>query len=145
MINFSQIQSIVCIGEGVASDTLKTKTRKREIAFTRQLIMYFLREHTKETYARIGLHFGLDHATCLYGIKTINNLNDTDRIVHNKIIMYEIKFEEIIEFENNIIVDKIEEIRELLKAQIERGRPISYESVTIYNKLLEKTQNPQTV
>lgn len=145
MINFSHIQTLCCIGEGVTSDTLKTKTHKREIVFTRQIIMYFLKKYTKETLEQIGNHYGNGHCTAIHAIKTINNLNDTDKNIRAKIIMYEYKLEAIVNFENNIIVDKTEEIKELLKAQVESGLPISYESVTIYNKLLEKTQNPQTV
>ena len=139
MINFAQIQQLVCIGEGQLSATLQAKTRKREIVFARQLIFYFCKKYTKETLAQIGLNYSKDHATVLYAIKTINNLIDTDRNIHAKIIMYEFKFEALLNFENNIIADKTEEIRELLKIQIDSGYPISYESVIVYNKLLEKT------
>jgi chromosomal replication initiation ATPase DnaA len=51
------------------------KTRKREIAYARQMGMYFSKELTQESLATIGREFGdKDHATVLHAIRTINNL-----------------------------------------------------------------------
>lgn len=61
------------------------KIRKRELCQPRQEVMYLLKEYTKLSLAAIG---GVcmysetgkprDHATVLHGVKTINNLKDTD-------------------------------------------------------------------
>ncbi len=59
-------------------------TRKREIVEARQLIMYFLDQYTKLSYAKIGALFYakghvFDHATVSHAKKTVNNLIETDR------------------------------------------------------------------
>lgn len=139
MITFLLIQQIVCLGQWLPTETLQSKTRKREVVFARQLIMYFLVEHTKESWAQIAAHYGKDHATAMHAYKTINNLIDTDRKIKAKIILYNFQIEALVNFENNIVADKICEIKELLKMQIDGGFLISYETVAVYNKLLEKT------
>lgn len=55
------------------------KTRKREIAQTRQIAMYFGRELTKLSFASIGKEFNMNHATILYGADNINDLIETDK------------------------------------------------------------------
>ena len=59
---------------------LQSKTRKREIVQARQISMYFAKRLTKFSLAKIALETGKkDHATCLHGIKTVNNLMDSDK------------------------------------------------------------------
>ena len=61
-------------------ETMKSKTRKREIVQCRQLAMYFSKQKTKNSLAMIGKHCGnKDHATVLHACKTVNNLADTDK------------------------------------------------------------------
>ena len=61
-------------------ETMKSKTRKREIVQCRQLAMYFSKQMTKNSLAMIGKHCGnKDHATVLHACKTVNNLADTDK------------------------------------------------------------------
>jgi chromosomal replication initiator protein len=61
-------------------DTLKSKTRKREVVQARQIAMYFSKQMTKSSLATIGMHCGgKDHATVLHACKTVNNLMDTDK------------------------------------------------------------------
>jgi hypothetical protein len=143
MIGFEQIQQFVCIAEGQLISSLQKRTRKREIVFTRQCIMFFVKKYTKETLEQIGDHYGQGHCGALHAIKTINNLIDTDKIVSAKITSYNYKFVSLIDFEKNIVTDKIEEIKELFKAQIDSGVPISLESILVYNKLLEKQVESQ--
>ncbi len=55
-------------------ETMKSKTRKREIVQCRQLAMYFSKQMTKNSLAMIGKHCGnKDHATVLHACKTVNN------------------------------------------------------------------------
>lgn len=139
MIKFENIQQLVCIGEGIDPNTLQTTTRKREVVFARQLVMYFLRKHTNNTLLLASSYYNKDHATCLHSVKVINNLIDTDKSIRNKVTAYEYKFKALIDFEENIITDKIIEMRESLKIKIDNALPISLESIIIYNKLLERT------
>lgn len=50
---------------------LKTKTRKRDIVFVRQIIIKLARD-LGHTYERIGDTLNLHHATCIYARKTVN-------------------------------------------------------------------------
>jgi len=108
--------------------------------------MYFTKNYTNETWVAIGSHFGQDHATAIHAHKTINNyigtINnyiDVNKVIKAKVAYYDIKFKEINDFEKNVIIDKIIEIKELLARQINSDLPISYDMVVIYNMLLEKT------
>jgi hypothetical protein len=146
---FEVTRQLVCMpipfGEGVQPQQLFSKTRKREVVLARQMLMYFTKEYTKESFAHIGSNFkseqnpkGLDHATVMHGCKTIKNLIDTDKIIANKINVYTIKIESHIGFEKNVTIDKIIEIKEYVKRQIDENQLITNELIVIYNNLIEK-------
>jgi hypothetical protein len=146
---FSEIQQIICMGEGILPITLQQKTKKREIVFCRQLIMYFMDKYTRpkdrkwqrgdESWALIAGKFGKDHATAMYSVKAINNLIDTDKQVAYRISVYQTRIEEVLNFKINLITDKFVEIKEILKVRIENGLPITYDNIIVYNKLLESS------
>ncbi len=53
----------------------KGKTRKKRVAFPRQIIMYILRQEMGLSYDEIGsLLGGRDHTTILYGVEKISSL-----------------------------------------------------------------------
>lgn len=60
-------------------ETMKQKTRKREIVQARQISYYFGKKYTNFSLYRLGKFFELDHATALHGIVVIENLKDTNR------------------------------------------------------------------
>lgn len=71
-ISIDRIQEIVSDEFGVASDTLRSKTRRREISEPRQIAMYLCTEFSNLTLKAIGLHFGgRDHATVIHARKSI--------------------------------------------------------------------------
>jgi chromosomal replication initiator protein len=79
-VNIEYIQKVVCDYFNINLDILNSKTRKREIVQARQLVMYFAKEYTKSSLAMIGMHCGnKDHATVLHAVRTINNLQETDK------------------------------------------------------------------
>jgi chromosomal replication initiator protein len=79
-VSIDFIQKVVCDYFDIPIDTMKSKTRKREIVQCRQLAMYFSKQMTKSSLAMIGKHCGnKDHATVLHACKTVNNLADTDK------------------------------------------------------------------
>ena len=79
-VSIDYIQKIVCDYFDIPIETMKSKTRKREIVQCRQLAMYFSKQMTKNSLAMIGKHCGnKDHATVLHACKTVNNLADTDK------------------------------------------------------------------
>ena len=138
MITFEQIQSVICLGEMLLAEQLQSKSRKREIVFARQAVMFFLKRYSKETSERIGKHYNKDHATVIHALKAINNLIETDKRIFAKIAIYECRIQALVNFDNNIITDKLIEIKELLKVQIDSNMPLNFGVITIYNKLIEK-------
>lgn len=79
-INIALIQEVVCDYFGVHKELILSKTRKREIALPRQLVMYFAKEYTNATYARIGDEMGgKDHTTVMHAYKTIVNQSKVDK------------------------------------------------------------------
>ncbi|HQO88233.1 MAG TPA: helix-turn-helix domain-containing protein, partial [Bacteroidia bacterium] len=79
-ISIDYIQKIVCDYFELPLETLKSKTRKREVVQARQLAMYFSKSLTKSSLSAIGAHCGgKDHATVLHACRTVNNLMETDK------------------------------------------------------------------
>ena len=79
-VSIDYIQKVVCDYFNIPIETMKSKTRKREIVQCRQLAMYFSKQMTKNSLAMIGKYCGnKDHATVLHACKTVNNLSDTDK------------------------------------------------------------------
>lgn len=64
---------------GVHRNSLVAQTRKREIVLARQVVGWIMYYYSFVTLERIGSLLGdKDHATISYGVKTIDNLIDTD-------------------------------------------------------------------
>ncbi len=79
-VSIDYIQKVVCDYFDLAIDTMKSKTRKREVVQARQIAMFFAKSMTKSSLATIGMHCGgKDHATVLHACRTVNNLMDTDK------------------------------------------------------------------
>lgn len=79
-ISIDYIQKVVCDYFTLTLETLKSKTRKREVVQARQLAMYFSKSLTKSSLSNIGMHCGgKDHATVLHACRTVNNLIETDK------------------------------------------------------------------
>jgi chromosomal replication initiator protein len=79
-ISIEYIQKLVCDYFNLAVDTVKSKTRKREIVQARQISMYFAKDLTKASLKTIGTHFGgRDHSTVIHACQTVNDLMETDK------------------------------------------------------------------
>ncbi len=79
-VSIDYIQKIVCDYFNISVDSLKSKTRKREIVQARQVAMYFAKAFTKNSLAVIGsIIGGKDHATVLHACRTVQNLMETDK------------------------------------------------------------------
>ena len=71
-IKIEEIQTLVSEHFDLPEDMLRAKTRKKEIAYARQIAMYLSKEMTKSSLKTIGLHFGgRDHSTVIHAIQTI--------------------------------------------------------------------------
>jgi chromosomal replication initiator protein len=69
---------------GIPIEQMKLKKRNREIVQSRQLAMKMLRKHTRYSLAAIGKYFEtpghvFDHATVLHSLKTVSDLNASDK------------------------------------------------------------------
>jgi hypothetical protein len=74
------IKSAVCRFYNLPEYIFESKTRDHDIVKARQQSMYFAKELTKVSLAKIGLiNGGKDHATVLHAVKTVNNMLDTDK------------------------------------------------------------------
>lgn len=79
-LSIDYIQKVVCNYYEIPVESLKSKSRKREIVQARQIAMYFSKNLTKASLATIGAHIGgKDHATVLHAYKTVLNLMETDK------------------------------------------------------------------
>jgi chromosomal replication initiator protein len=79
-VGIDYIQKFVSDYFGVTVESLKSKTRKREIVVARQVAMYFAKEYTNLSLKSIGYHFGnRDHSTVIHALTSVNDLMDTDR------------------------------------------------------------------
>jgi len=85
---YDHIEYVICAGEDVSPEELQTGTRKAEVLFARQLIMYFADEFKIGSYAMITERYGQDHATLNNTKKVINNYIDTDKFKRGKIAYY---------------------------------------------------------
>lgn len=81
-INIPYIQQVVCEYFGIERNELLSKSRKRDIALPRQLAMYFSKEYTNATFAKIGEEMGgKDHSTVMYAYETIKGFSKNDKEV----------------------------------------------------------------
>lgn len=79
-VGIDYIQKFVADYFGVTVDSLKAKTRKREIVVARQVAMFFAKEYTNLSLKSIGYHFGnRDHSTVIHALTSVSDLMDTDR------------------------------------------------------------------
>lgn len=79
-ITLDYIQKLVCDYFDVSVETLKSKTRKREVVQARQISMYLAKGHTKASLKGIGDFFGgKDHSTVIYACQTVEDLISTDK------------------------------------------------------------------
>jgi len=81
----------VSIETGVSEKEMKSKSRKRERVFARQLYCYCSIRLVKGelgnvSLANIGSVVDKDHATVLHARKTIDNLMDTNKAIRNKVL-----------------------------------------------------------
>lgn len=65
----------------VSPSDLQSRSRKKSIAFPRQVAMYLSRKHTEETLADIGKVFNRDHSTVMHAIKVVSGLNRRDNSI----------------------------------------------------------------
>lgn len=84
-MNINYIERKVSEVTGVNAEQMQLKTRKPEVVWSRQLVMYFARLLTKHSRAAIAGHYRQNHATSNHACKQVKNLCATDRRVKDDI------------------------------------------------------------
>lgn len=70
--NIQKIQQVVAEYYNITVEDLKSKKRKVEIAFPRQVAIYLCRTLTDESFPKIGIQFGgRDHSTVMHSVDKI--------------------------------------------------------------------------
>lgn len=69
----------------LSATELQSRTRKKAIAFPRQVAMFLCRKHTEESLADIGRQFNRDHSTVLHSIKVVTDLSRRSTSVEEQI------------------------------------------------------------
>ena len=78
-VGIDYIQKTVSEYFNVDTDSLKAKTRKKEIVIARQVAMYFSKDYTNHSLKSIGYHFGgRDHSTVIHAVQSVNDMIDTN-------------------------------------------------------------------
>ena len=74
-VTIDTVQELVSDYFNVSIADMKSKSRKREMVYPRQVAMYIAKEKTGLALKSIGYHFGgRDHSTVIHAIQTINDL-----------------------------------------------------------------------
>ena len=82
-----QVQQIISRKYNVSVELLKSKKRKAEISYPRQIAMYICREHLEESLKRIGTEFGgKDHTTVMHSVDKIKKEIKTNKMLSDEII-----------------------------------------------------------
>ena len=72
--SIQKIQQVVADYYNISVDDLKSKKRKADIAFPRQVAIYLCRTLTDESFPKIGIQFGgRDHSTIMHSVDKISN------------------------------------------------------------------------
>lgn len=93
-ILIEEIQRITSDHFGISDDMLRAKTRKKEIAYVRQIAMYLSKELTKNSLKTIGLHFGgRDHSTVIHAIQCVEKLIQEENNTREEVVELKKKIE----------------------------------------------------
>ena len=75
-ITIESILDEVIRKENISLQSLKSKSRKREIVMARQLYSYLAKANTSLSLAKIGSYINKDHSTILYNIKVVKYVRE---------------------------------------------------------------------
>ena len=96
------------------------KRRKREFVQARQISMYFLGKYTPYSNEQIAGFYLKDHSSYNHSKKTVNNLNDSDKI-----------FAKDIEFLNKIIAENLEKAISLKKELDNKKKDVELQNIEL--------------
>ena len=78
-VSMDYIQKTVAAHFNISLESLKSKSRKRELVTARQVAMYFVKKYTSYSLKSIGHYFGgRDHSTVSHALQAVNDMLDTE-------------------------------------------------------------------
>jgi chromosomal replication initiator protein len=85
-VRLSDIGKIVCETFGISEETLRSKSRVKQIATPRMLAMWLARKYTRSALSEIGLYFGnLTHTSVISAQKRIDRQISQDPAIAEKV------------------------------------------------------------
>jgi chromosomal replication initiator protein len=79
-MSMDYLHKIVTEHFNVSLESIKSKTRKKEIVIARQVAMYLAKQYTKHSLKSIGEFCGgRDHSTVIHAIQAVNDMLDTEQ------------------------------------------------------------------
>lgn len=75
-----KIIDLICTFYKVTFDDIKSKSRKRNVVMARQLICYFIYEHTKLTLHKVAEMINRNHSTIIYSKDVVKELCFSDKL-----------------------------------------------------------------
>jgi len=85
VLTIEMISELIARQFRVSVAEMKSRSRKRALAFPRQVAMYLCRKYTDDSLADIGRAFNRDHSTVLHSIKKVTNLSVRDTSVNAQV------------------------------------------------------------
>ena len=143
---FDIASKIVCKGEGIPVENLAIDTRLEYIRYPRQLVMYFCREHSEGSLAKIGKCVGRNHATVLHACSVIKNYILTDVARRIQIDMYRKQIDRVLKGEKleDVLAetDPYKERIEELEKRIAELEAVIYKAESKYKDLAPVNGQP---
>ncbi len=87
VITLKAIKELVCNYFQISQEEISSKSRKKAIAWPRQIAMYLARKYTAATLEAIGQEFNRDHATVVHAIKKMKK-----QLIQNKQLRNQVEF-----------------------------------------------------
>jgi len=85
LISTEAIRDFIAKQFKISTDELRSKCRKREVAFPRQVAMYLSRKFTDQALADIGRAFNRDHSTVVHSVRVITDSINRNTSVRGQI------------------------------------------------------------
>lgn len=95
------------------------KTRRFDVVFARGCYFKLCRELTKNSFKKIGDSVGKNHATVIHGIRTVNDLVETDRQLKSEMDGLMNKFSEYNKIKEKMSITQL--VREYNKLLLQIG------------------------
>lgn len=125
---FDRILRIAAKCTGIPCEIILSKTRKREIAEARQIVMFCIKlrypEKSGVSLKFIGDYMGRDHATVIHACRVVNDLYETDQSKRKLV-------NRIIAIVNGEEPEPEDEEKQLIDTEIEPVQEIDYPGVEV--------------